>query len=226
VRRISLDDFRSALAGRQAGPLGRYRYFSVLVPLVERGGELCVLFEARSDSLRRQPGETGFPGGSVEAGETPLECAVRETGEELGIPREDIEIIGELDYIRTYSDFTLYSFLGAVSEDACGALRLNPAEVKDVFLVPVSFFMESEPLVYRCDVVPAVGDDFPYGRIQQDGAYRWRSGSAVVPIYTFEGRAIWGLTARIVMNLAEMLRQPAPRAGGDNAGADGYFSQG
>ena len=64
---------------------GRY---AVLVPLVERDGEVYVLYEVRAATMRRQPGEVCFPGGHIEGDESPENCAVRETWEELGIPAE------------------------------------------------------------------------------------------------------------------------------------------
>ena len=63
--------------------------YSVLVPLVEREGGLSLLYEVRAGSLRRQPGEVCFPGGRLEGAESPEECALRETWEELGIPRAE-----------------------------------------------------------------------------------------------------------------------------------------
>ncbi|MDR1574037.1 MAG: CoA pyrophosphatase [Clostridiales Family XIII bacterium] len=203
---VTLRDFREAFADRTPGPLDRHRYYSVLVPLVERDGVVHLLYQLRSETLRRQPGEVGFPGGKVEAGETPLACAVRETVEELCIPRESIEVIGELDYIYSRGDFTMYAFLASIA-DTDFARAFNRAEVQDVFLVPVSFFLENEPEIYRYELAPKVGADFPYDKIQPKGAYKWRTSSESVPIYNCEGRAIWGLTGRITLHLINILKE-------------------
>jgi 8-oxo-dGTP pyrophosphatase MutT (NUDIX family) len=202
---VGLQDFRMAFAGRKPEPLDEYRYFSVLVPLVERDGVLHLLYQLRSETLRRQPGEVSFPGGKLEDGETPLACAIRETEEELGISRAGIDVIGELDYIHTYSDFTMYAFLAAVA-DADFTRSFNRAEVQEVFLVPVSFFLENEPTIYRYEIEPKINDDFPYDKIQPKGGYRWRTGNAIVPIYNYEGRSIWGLTGRITLHLINILK--------------------
>jgi 8-oxo-dGTP pyrophosphatase MutT (NUDIX family) len=203
---VSLRDFREAFADRKPAPLDRHRYFSVLVPLVERDGVLHLLYQLRADTLRRQPGEVGFPGGKVEKGETPLACAIRETVEELGISRESIDVIGELNYIESRGDFTMYAFLAAIA-DADFTRTYNRAEVQEVFLVPVSFFLENEPEIHRYELVPKVGADFPYDRIQPKGAYKWRTGSETVPIYNYEGRSIWGLTGRITLHLINVLKE-------------------
>jgi 8-oxo-dGTP pyrophosphatase MutT (NUDIX family) len=202
---VTVQDFRNALKDRTPEPLDRYRYYSVLVPLVERGGELHLLFQLRAETLRKQPGEVGFPGGKVERGETPLACAIRETVEELGVPRESIDVVGELDYIRSYNDFTLYAFLATI-EDADFNRTMNRAEVQDVFSVPVTFFLENEPEVYSYEVAPKVGPDFPYDRIRPKGVYDWRTGVTTVPIYDYEGRVIWGLTGRITHHLMSILK--------------------
>ena len=97
----------------------------------------------------------------------------------------------------------MYPVLGKIRAEAAEAMRPNPAEVKETFLVPADFFRANLPVVYACDVVPLVGEDFPYELIGFPKGYRWRSGTMEVPIYRWEGRAIWGLTGRIVRRLME-----------------------
>ncbi|MDR3295557.1 MAG: CoA pyrophosphatase [Clostridiales Family XIII bacterium] len=204
---VTITDFRKAIENRMPRPIGAHKYFSVLAPLVVRGGELHFLFELRSENLRRQPGEVSFPGGKVERGESPRECAIRETSEELGIPQAHIEVLGELDYIPAYSD-TLYSFLG-VLPDADYEKTMNRDEVREIFLAPAAFFMENEPEVYSFDVRPKVDEDFPYGKIRQAQGYKWRSSTMTVPIYSFGDKVIWGMTARITWNLVRILKEAA-----------------
>jgi 8-oxo-dGTP pyrophosphatase MutT (NUDIX family) len=202
---ITLQDFRKALADRKPEPLDRHSYFSVLVPLVERNGELHLLYQQRSESLRRQPGEVSFPGGKMERGEMPEDCAIRETVEELGIPRGSIDVIGELDYIHHYNNFTMYAFPASVA-DANFNRTMNRAEVREVFFVPISFFMENEPEIYNYEISPKADADFPYDKIQPKGAYNWRAGSVPVPIYNYGERIIWGLTGRITLHLINILK--------------------
>ena len=92
--------------------------YAVLVPLVERDGELYVLYEVRAAKMRRQPGEVCFPGGRIEGAETPEQCALRETQEELGIPSSAIQILGRLDFIAHRANFIMYPILGLVETSA------------------------------------------------------------------------------------------------------------
>ena len=79
---------------RELGIQGAVGEYAILVPPGPVGGKLCLLFETRAETLvGHQPGEVCFPGGRREAGEKPVDTALRETWEEIGIPAEAIEIL-------------------------------------------------------------------------------------------------------------------------------------
>lgn len=205
MKNFQIEDFARVFRQRKPRVIGSYRYYSVLVPLVEKEGELNILYEVRGEQLKRQPGEVCFPGGQMEKGETPKQCAVRETAEELNIKESDVEIIAPLDYIHTYSNFTMYAYLGVIDYEVVRNAQVNAAEVKEIFLVPVSFFVENKPYVYNFDVIPDVGDDFPYDMINSEDGYHWRKGIYNVPIYRYEDYVIWGLTGRMTYNLINLV---------------------
>ncbi|NCB63582.1 MAG: CoA pyrophosphatase [Clostridia bacterium] len=197
---MTVADLRQKYSGYAPGILGASEHYAVLVPLVEREGVPYLLFEVRAKSLRRQPGEVCFPGGKQEEGEDSVACAVRETGEELGIPSANIHPIALLDQIHSQAGFVMHPVLAQVDESAVAAMRPNGDEVEEPFLVPLSFFEENAPLVYTYPLKPEVGEDFPYELINQRD-YDWKSGAVEVPIYRYEGRAIWGMTGRIIRAL-------------------------
>ena len=93
------DDLSRLLAGRKPDLMDKRGEFSVLVPLVEGDEGLSLLYEVRAKTMHSQPGEICFPGGRAEGDETPEECALRETWEELGIPRTAVEVVAELDWL-------------------------------------------------------------------------------------------------------------------------------
>ena len=82
--------------------------FAVLIPLINRNGTWEIIYELRSKNIT-QPGEVSFPGGKVEHGESFMQTAIRETLEELRIDRENINLIGELDFLVSYANFTIHS---------------------------------------------------------------------------------------------------------------------
>lgn len=203
--KLNLNKIENIFNNRKPNALGTYNYFSVMVPLVEKDGEIYLLYEVRADSLKRQPGEVCFPGGAIEENETKRQCAIRETREELGIRKKDIRIIAELDTLYTYSNFTMYCYLGEISYEAALNVKLNPDEVKEIFLVPLEYIRNQAPFIYNMDIIPEIGSDFPYNMLKLSNGYNWRKGKSQVPIYTFEDKVIWGLTARITHNLASII---------------------
>lgn len=200
---MTLADFRARWAGHVPEIQDVKQECAVLVPLVEGPEGLSLLFEVRASTLAHQPGEVCFPGGKVEPGESPQDCALRETFEELAIPTGEVEIISPLDLLVQQGKFVMHPFLGVVSQAGLAAMRPSPAEVDSTFLVPVEWLKAHPPEVYSYELQPQVGADFPYDRIGFPGGYRWRSGESSVPVYPWPDRPIWGLTGRIVRHLME-----------------------
>lgn len=206
---MDLANLENTLKTRTPGLMDSRRSYAVLVPLVEREGGYDVLYEVRASTLRRQPGEVCFPGGRMEPGETPEECALRETWEELGIPRERIRLLGRLDFIAHRANFIMYPILGVVDSEAFfPRLHPNPAEVEEFFLVPLSHLLETGPIEYEYELIPTPAENFPYDLIGIPRDYKWQHGYENVPVYPWQGRAIWGLTGRITRNLVQICKAP------------------
>ncbi len=207
---MRIKEFEKRFSGHVPGLQGASAAYSVLVPLIFRRGEVYLLFEVRADTLGRQPGEVCFPGGRMEPGETPVQCALRETEEELSIPSDSVRPIAELDFLYHQSGALIHPILGEIKEKDLHKLRCSEAEVKETFLVPFSFFQQTEPLLYAYDLEPRVPADFPYELVGFEKSYPWRAGRMDVPIYRWESHAIWGLTGRVCMHLTrQMAETPA-----------------
>lgn len=205
--KLKIKDIEDIFKNRKPGAEEGYKFFSVLVPLLEKDGKLYLLYEVRAKHMARQPGEICFPGGELEADENTCECALRETFEEIGIPSEKIEIVSRLDTIYTYSNFAMYCYLGIVDEAALETMKLNPDEVDEVFLIALDDLMECEPEIYETKVIPQIPKDFPYDKVTGGKPYNWRRGRAYVPIYEIDNRTIWGLTARITKRFTDIIKE-------------------
>lgn len=192
---------RRALRGRRPGLQQARSEYAVLAPLLRRPEGLCLLYELRPTQLRHHSGEVCFPGGRVEPGETLAHCALRETQEELGIPPERVELLGELDFLYLRSEALMHPFLGLL--DPAAELRPNPAEVRETFCVPLDWLRAHPPVIYRYPLLPQIGEDFPYEQVGASEAYRWRPGQMEVPVYEGLPHPLWGLTARITWWLLE-----------------------
>lgn len=192
---------------RTPGLMDASRSYAVLVPLVEREGAWYLLYEVRAMSMRRQPGEVCFPGGATEPGESPEECALRETSEELAIPREKIRLLGRLDFVAHRAGFLMQPVLGVVDTEAAAQMIPNPSEVDHTFLVPLSYLMETEPLEYEYRLEANPGENFPYELIGIPRDYPWQAGVERGPIYRWDSHVVWGLTGRITRNLLQLLKK-------------------
>ena len=200
----TLDALRRRYGGHTPGLLGARQEYAVLCPLVEQLDGLHLLFEVRAAGLR-QGGEVCFPGGRMETGESPADCALRETEEELSIPRSEVSLLGTPDFICNQKGFLLRPVLGLVTDAGLRAMKPSPAEVAEVFTVPFSFFQSTPAATYSYDLIPRIPEDFPYEAVGISRDYPWNTGTVDVPVWQYQGHTIWGMTARIVQDLT---RQP------------------
>lgn len=171
---------------------------AVLVPVVQVQGEEHLLFEVRSPKLGWQPGDVCFPGGSIEAADTnPWMTAQRETTEELGIPANQIQLWGPLDYVESPVGVLVWPYAAAVQTTT---YTLNPGEVAQVFTVPLAWFENTRPEVGTIDLATKPAPGFP---AELGGAQttEWvRRQAYQVYIYRYEKYIIWGITAQIIHN--------------------------
>lgn len=202
-----IDFIRRNISGRKRNILGHERAFksAVMLPLIRRDGEWHVLFEVRAFHLNRQPGEICFPGGRVDHHDRDEgEAAVRETCEELGISTNDIEVIGPLDILTGGQDFIIYPFVGILKDGT--HVMPNQEEVDEVFYVPVSWFASTEPELHYIDLEVKPPHDFPYHLIPNGRNYNWRHRKIPEYFYLYNGRVIWGMTARILHHFVTLIK--------------------
>lgn len=202
---MKVEQIKKLMKDKRAVPEGRYQVFGVLVPLIEDGESCQVLLEIRASTLRKQPGEISLPGGRREKGETPMGTAIRETSEELTIPKEAISVFGPLDYLVTPFNYIIYPFVGTIKKPYIEQIRGATGEVDEVFAVPLNFFLNTKPECYRLYTKLQIPQEFPFGLIPHGEDYNWSTGTYQVCFYYYNERIIWGITARILKNLTNRL---------------------
>lgn len=163
---------------------------AVLVPIVERAAGLTVLLTRRTDHLDVHAGQISFPGGRIEPGEAPEAAALRETEEEIGLPRRHVRLIGRLDTYVTRTAFEVAPVVGLVGPPF--PLAPDRFEVAEVFEVPLEFFLA------------------PGNRQRHTRLYEGRRRHFYA--FAYADHYIWGATAGMLVNLAEVLT--AERAAG------------
>ena len=114
---------------------------AVLFPIVLREAGETVLLTQRTAHLRDHAGQISFPGGRVESEDaTPVDTALRETEEEIGLSRGVIDILGFLPEYRTGTGFRVTPVVGLVRPPF--ALQPDPFEVAEIFEVPLAFLLD------------------------------------------------------------------------------------
>lgn len=203
---ITRDFILNTLAAHRPVPEGISRYSAVLIPLfiTDNGPEL--LFTKRSMSLKHQPGDICFPGGKREGKEKALQTALRETYEEIGIPKENIDILGCTDFVVTTYAAIITPFVGLIKNMVPQDVAANTDEVEETFTIPLKYFMETEPKEHYVNIFYDIPEDFPYEHIVGGKDYNWRKAQQLELFYYYNDYVIWGFTARILNNLCCLLK--------------------
>ena len=159
---------------------------AVLIPVIDHP-EPTVLLTQRSAHLSEHAGQISFPGGKIEATDaSPLDAALREAEEEIGLTRDFVDPIGYLDLYGTSFGFRILPTVARVRPGF--KLRISPAEVDEAFEVPLAFLMN--PAKHELHTKEFRGIEriyyaMPYGE-----------------------RYIWGATAGILRVLYERIFTP------------------
>lgn len=156
---------------------------AVLVPVVVRPEGLFLLLTQRTDHLHDHAGQIAFPGGREEPGETPIQTALRESREEIGLTEDRVEILGFLPEYHTITGYRVVPVVGLVRPPF--ELQLDSFEVAKVFETPLAFLLD--PANHQ-------RHDIDYkGRRRHYWAMPW------------QGHYIWGATAGMIVTLCRHL---------------------
>lgn len=157
---------------------------AVLVPLAYKAGEWHVVVTRRTETVEHHKGQISFPGGACDPGdEGLLATALRETFEEIGVPPEQVEVLGVLDDFPTITGFVVTPFVGVIPHPF--PYRTNAHEVAQVVEVPLSFLRDPAHL-----------------RVEQ---WDYQGQSYDVLFWDYGPHVIWGATARVLKGFLDLL---------------------
>ncbi len=199
-----LEEFQQFLEAYQPQPLGQEKVYAVLLPLIEVAGDCHVLYQVRSQHIS-QPREVAFPGGRVETGENPRQAALRETMEELNLSDNQIDILGELDYL-VYQDRTIHCFVGQLKVEDWQEIQPNK-EVERLFTVPLSQLIEQGPTYYQLEASVDENSAFPFERINGGADYPFSHHRRQIPFYDHLDENIWGMTAQFTHRFIQLVQE-------------------
>ena len=156
---------------------------SVLLLLFIENNELAACLIKRPSHMKHHAGQIALPGGRIEIGETAVETALRETYEEIGIQSNEIEILGSLsEFYVEVSRFQIQPFVGWLCNKP--EFKIDSNEVEKTILFPIKNFKT------------------PFSEIELETV----SGKLKVPCIKFDGEIIWGATAMILSEFADVLK--------------------
>ena len=164
--------------GRALRPAG------VLAPIVRKGDDWHLLLTKRSSALKHHPGQIAFPGGKQDETDTDvIAAALREAEEEIGLPRDNVEILGTLPAHETVTGFTVTPVFGLVRDDF--QVIPEPGEVDEVFSVPLTHVLSVQNYLVE--------------------SRRWRGTRRHYFTVPYGPYYIWGATARMLRAWAERM---------------------
>jgi 8-oxo-dGTP pyrophosphatase MutT (NUDIX family) len=185
------DDFADRLAAvlgsrrPRSADVGDAREAAVLVPIVALP-KPTLIFTVRTDTVASHKGQISFPGGSIDATDaSPLQAALRETQEEIGLDPTSVRVLGGLDEIPTFvSGFVISPFVGWLEE--APELTPNPAEVAEVLRIPISDLVEN---------------------VRREPGFRHGERTYPTEAWIWNDHVIWGVTARLLRHFLVLLAE-------------------
>ncbi len=163
---------------------------AVLIPLYCRVGAHYLLFTKRTQRVKEHKGQISFPGGAYHEEDGALvNTALRECAEEIGLTAEEVEILGELDdTITGTSNYIITPFVALIPWPY--QFKVNGEEIEELIEVPISVLLDKGCQRHETETI---------------------DGEAVVSyFYHYQGRVIWGATARILKQFLDIFAQVTP----------------
>ncbi len=154
---------------------------AVLAPLFTRDGRDFLLFTQRRPDLKAHAGQISFPGGAREGDEDALACALRESREEIGLEEQTVDVLGRLPERNSHTGYLVHAFVARIA--AADRLALDRREVEELVAIPLDELQQAGRWATR--------------------AFEVRGATRHSPSFAHAGRVVWGLTAKLTLELLE-----------------------
>lgn len=157
---------------------------AVLLPLYLKDNVCHILFTKRTEQMNHHRGEIAFPGGTRHPEDRDaLETALRETGEEVGIDPEDVDVLGVLDDFYSIHDYLVTPYVGLLPPNP--RFRINSVEIERLIEVPLAHLLKPE--IFRTE------------------DWSWKGRTHPIHFYRYGNDEIWGLTAAILKQFLDLV---------------------
>ena len=160
---------------------------AVLLPIYYKQGQYYILFTKRTGKVKEHKGQISFPGGAYQDGDrTLLDTALRECAEEIGVMAEEIEVLGELDDAATQtSGYIISPFVVIIPWPY--PFKVDQWETEEIIEIPISALLDKGCLRQETEII---------------------DGEVVTSyFYHYQGRVIWGATAKILNQFLDIFAQ-------------------
>ena len=160
---------------------------AVLLPIYYKQGQYYILFTKRTGKVKEHKGQISFPGGAYQDGDrTLLDTALRECAEEIGLTADRVEVLGELDdNITLKTGYIISPFVAIIPWPY--PFKVDQWETKEIIEVPISALLDKSSLRQETEII--------------DGK------TVTIYFYHYQGRVIWGATARILNQFLDIFAQ-------------------
>lgn len=157
---------------------------AILIGLIDRSDGLSAILTKRAANLAHHAGQISFPGGRMnDADQEPVDTALRESREEIGLTPDQVTILGRCPSHQTTTGFNIHPFVGLISREFTPVLQVE--EVDELFEVPFDFLVN-------------------LNNFQIKTAF-WKGTKRKYFVVSYKGYYIWGATAAILFRLAQRL---------------------
>ena len=166
------------------------RAAAVLLPLTWVKDEWYLLYTRRTDIVEHHKGQVSFPGGAADPQDTnPVETALREAWEEIGLRREDVHVLGKIGEMLTVTNFMVTPIVGVFPWPY--AFTVHNIEVARVFVLPLRWLADQK---------------------NWQEFVRRETNRSVITYFPNDGELVWGATARMTVEFINAMGWNSPEA--------------